>query len=158
MAKLSLAVAAFLLFLVATEATIRTTVIVDEDVDASNQRGGGCSQEMQRFDNLRNCQEYMMEMMREQRGGRGVEMVVAAAANPMMKEQCCQDLRQMESQCTCQGLEMAMNEMMRKMAGQMEQQEMQTMWRMAENLPGKCDASPSSCQFRGGRQQIPAWF
>ncbi|CAL1374286.1 unnamed protein product [Linum trigynum] len=164
MARLSptLAAAAFLLFLVAAEATIRTTVIIDDDF--SNQRGkggqhgqgGDCREQIEQQQNLWHCQQHIIQQAQRQGGGGG-RRDDEFAINPHQPgqehfEDCCEQLRQLDRQCTCQGLEQAIQQIPRS---QMREQDRQSAFRVAESLPGQCRTEPTSCQF--GRRQA-AWF
>ncbi|XP_050248662.1 2S seed storage albumin protein-like [Quercus robur] len=68
------------------------------------------------------------------------------------KELCCHQLRQMDRDCRCEGL----NEMMRQQRGQFQGQELiREMMQMAENLPNECNLSPQRCDIEMRRSR---WF
>ncbi|CAN1174232.1 2S seed storage albumin protein (Fragment) [Linum perenne] len=169
MAKLSLslaALAAAFLFLVVVDATVRTTVIIDEETNQGRGSHGGqgqqCDQEIQQQDNLRHCQNYMWEKV-GQRGGRDVESYYynpSGRGQGQHFESCCEQLRDMSTECTCRGLERAISQMRQKAQQQEEQQGGSQRWvqeamSVARDLPGQCRTSPSRCEMRG---QQSAWF
>ncbi|KAH7860035.1 hypothetical protein Vadar_008421 [Vaccinium darrowii] len=122
MAKLTILAAAFvalIAFAQASRTTITTTVV--EENPGQQQR---CRQQIQREDNLRDCQMYLMQQMR---GGYD-------------------KMENLDEQCRCEGLREAMRQ--QRGQGQMQEEEMREMMQQAENLPSKCDLSPRRCQMR----------
>ncbi|CAI0411857.1 unnamed protein product [Linum tenue] len=159
--SLSLAAALLLLLAAVSEASLRATVIIDDE-DVNQGRGGrgreqpgSCWSQLQRQGNLRRCQDYMMQ--EAQRGGsgwRGGRRRVDPQQDPFTA--CCSALRQMDPQCTCMGIEAAVGQMMTERRGEIRgPSSTQAAWQIAQSLPGECGvSSPSRCQFKaqpGGR-------
>lgn len=146
MAKLTILAAAFvalIAFAQATRTTITTTVVEEEEKPGQQQR---CRQQIQREDNLRDCQMYLQQQMR----GRYDKVAMITETNPHQQQQqlrmCCQQMENLDEQCRCEGLTEAMRQ--QRGEGQMQEEMMREMMQQAENLPSKCDLSPRLCQMR----------
>ncbi|KAH7844804.1 hypothetical protein Vadar_031834 [Vaccinium darrowii] len=143
MAKLTILAVAFvalIAFAQATRTTVTTTVLEEEDNPGQQQR---CRQQIQREDNLRDCQMYLQQQMR----GRYDKVAMITETNPHQQlRQCCQQMENLDEQCRCEGLREAMRQ--QRGQGQMQEEMMREMMQQAENLPSKCDLSPRRCQIR----------
>ncbi|KAH7861389.1 hypothetical protein Vadar_025511 [Vaccinium darrowii] len=126
----------------ATRTTITTTVVEEEENPGQQQR---CRQQIQREDNLRDCQMYLMQQMR---GGYDKVAMIKTESNPHQQQlrMCCQQMENLDEQCRCEGLREAMRQ--QRGQGQIQEEEMREMMQQAENLPSKCDLSPRRCQMR----------
>ncbi|CAN0909233.1 hypothetical protein LINGRAHAP2_LOCUS25676 [Linum grandiflorum] len=64
---------------------------------------------------------------------------------------CCSQLRRMDSECTCMGIERAVQTMLqqhqRGVGFQTRGLDVQSAQQLAESLPGKCLTSPSRCRI-----------
>ncbi|CAN0909263.1 2S seed storage protein 5 [Linum grandiflorum] len=165
------AVAAAFLFLIVVDASVRTTVIIDEEPNQGRGGQGGqgqqqrCDQEIEQQDNLKHCQQFMWEKL--QSGSRGYYYNQGRGGQGQQTsehfERCCDQLRDVSTECTCRGLERAVGEMRQDIQkqGQQQQQEVQRWIQqavgIAKELPGYCRTQPSRCEFRGQQQQS-AWF
>ncbi|CAN1258047.1 2S seed storage protein 5 [Linum perenne] len=168
MAKLTLslaAIAAAFLFLIVVDASVRTTVIIDEE-DANQGRGehqggrGGsdqqrCQHEIQQQDNLRNCQEFIRQLA-QQMGQRDEEYYYNQGRGGQGQQgqqfnRCCDELRELSTECTCRGVEKAMSQVQQQLRGQ---EKLEQVREMVQGLPGRCGTSPSRC---GGRS-VAAWL
>ncbi|KAE8125624.1 hypothetical protein FH972_020407 [Carpinus fangiana] len=143
MARLATLAALFAaLLLVAHAAAFRTTITtVNIDEDAENQqgrRGESCREQVQRQQNLNHCQRFMRQQSQSGRYEDG---------NQMQQEgfqQCCQQLRQMDERCRCEGLRQAVMQQL----GQLRGEEMQEIVESARDLPNQCRLSPQRCEIR----------
>ncbi|CAN1258097.1 2S seed storage protein 5 [Linum perenne] len=122
MAKLMISVALLLLMAVASEASVRTTVIIDEAEEAVPS------------------------------GGRGWSRETWGRQDPQGKfNMCCNQLRRMDRECTCLGLERAVQTLLQQhQRGYQSTRgtlDIQSALRLAETLPGKCVTTPSSCKI-----------
>ncbi|KAJ9537938.1 hypothetical protein OSB04_030671 [Centaurea solstitialis] len=100
---------------------------------------GQCRQEVQGRQ-FNRCQRYL-----EQQTGSGYLQTVVS--NPEEREQCCQELRNVEVECQCE----AMKQVMRQAQGrQHQQQEMGEMRRMVEDLKNQCSLEVQQCQIHSG--------
>ncbi|KAJ9537934.1 hypothetical protein OSB04_030667 [Centaurea solstitialis] len=100
---------------------------------------GQCRQDVQGRQ-FNRCQRYL-----EQQTGSGYLQTVVS--NPEEREQCCQELRNVEVECQCE----AMKQVMRQAQGmQHQQQEMGEMRRMVEDLKNQCKLEVQQCQIQSG--------
>ncbi|CAN0909264.1 Sweet protein mabinlin-2 [Linum grandiflorum] len=158
MAKLLITLAAALLFLVVVDASVRTTIIIDETDPNQGGRVGEqpqCQQEVLEHEMLRPCHSYMWDEV-QSGGGRGGE-------HEELFETCCDLIRDMTPECTCMGLQ-AVISMMEQEVEQLEGQQKQQSKRwiqqavgIAKDLPQRCRADPRQCEIRSPQQQQPAW-
>ncbi|KAG5546394.1 hypothetical protein RHGRI_018545 [Rhododendron griersonianum] len=147
MAKLAILAAALVAFLAIAEATRTTitTTVVEEGNPGQQQR---CREQIQRQQNLRDCQRFMMQQARGG-GGYDVAMITADVPNPRQQQQlrqCCQQLENLNEQCRCEGVREAVRH--QREQGEMQGEEMREMMQEAENLPSRCNLSPRRCQIR----------
>nr|CAC94011.1 conlinin [Linum usitatissimum] len=160
------AVATAFLFLIVVDASVRTTVIIDEDTNQGRGGQGGqgqqqqCEKQIQEQDYLRSCQQFLWEKV--QKGGRSYYYNQGRGGGQQSQhfDSCCDDLKQLRSECTCRGLERAIGQMRQDIQQQGQQQEVER-WvqqakQVARDLPGQCGTQPSRCQLQG--QQQSAWF
>ncbi|KAM7254770.1 hypothetical protein ACFE04_020011 [Oxalis oulophora] len=135
MAKLSvLAISFALLFLVATATVTITTVEIDE---ANPSRS--CQQQIKGRP-LTSCEEFLKECSRSPR----MMMLESESRCSQQKQDCCDEMKEMDEQCRCQGIK----KMMQRQQGQMGQQQMEKMTEKAMDLPRMCRMGPGSCEMR----------
>ncbi|KAL0443379.1 UNVERIFIED_CONTAM: 2S seed storage protein 1 [Sesamum latifolium] len=117
--------------------TVVTTSVAEEE---ENQRG--CERESRQC-RMRHC----MQWMRSMRGGYEDSFVRSAEANQGQFEhfrECCNELRDVQSQCRCEALRCMMRQMQQEGMGQ----EMQQMQQMMQYLPRMCGMSyPTECRM-----------
>ncbi|KAL5548261.1 hypothetical protein UlMin_003493 [Ulmus minor] len=130
MAKLATAAAllATLLFIAHASAFRTTITTVITDNDRHDRRESECREQIMRQD-LSPCMRYVKEQMNEHRSRN--------------LEQCCEQMRDMEENCRCVGLQREMMQQSQQLSGQ----EMRRMREKAERLPSKCNMGPQSCDF-----------
>ncbi|OMP04492.1 hypothetical protein COLO4_09579 [Corchorus olitorius] len=134
MAKLAVLFATFALFLFLANATIHTTITVDnEDENPWGRPQGSCQQQIKDQDYLNHCQKFMEEQCS---GGRCYNV-----RSSKHLDSCCEQLEQLDRQCRCQGLKQAFTQ------GQTGTQEMREMQQMTEQIMEKCNMEPRSCDF-----------
>ena len=146
MAKLTILAASLVALLAlasvsAHRTTITTTVVEEEE----NPRQQQCREQIQRQQNLRHCQMYLAQR-RDQ-----YEVAMVTDQNPQQQQhlrECCQQLQQIDEECRCEGVRMAV----RQQQGQREREEMGQVMQMAQDLPSKCNLSPRRCRIQSG------WF
>ncbi|XP_050220328.1 2S seed storage albumin protein-like [Mercurialis annua] len=101
-------------------------------VDASNAENPidqkTCSQQIERQHNLNHCERYIMKQQQQH-----VRL-------------CCQQLRQMDSNCICLGLSQVIQQLMQ--GGQIGGEGAAEAIRVAQNLPALCQLSPSRCEIQ----------
>ncbi|KAH7837679.1 hypothetical protein Vadar_016611 [Vaccinium darrowii] len=134
MAKLTILAAALVALIAlaqATRTTITTTVVEEEENPRQQQR---CRQQIQREDNLRDCQMYLQQQMR---GGYDKVAMITETNPHQQLRMCCQQMENLDEQCRCEGLMEAMRQ--QRGQGQMQEEEMREMMQQAENLPSKFD-------------------
>lgn len=141
MAKLTILAAALVALLALAQATRTTitTTVVEEENPGQQQR---CRQQIQREDNLRDCQRYLQQQARR------YDVAMITNPNPQQQQQqqlqqCCQQLENLDDQCRCEGVREAVRQQ-----GRMQREEMGEMMQEAENLPSRCNLSPHRCQIR----------
>ncbi|POO00443.1 HMW glutenin [Trema orientale] len=143
MAKLSSSAALLAaLLLVAHAAAFRTTITTIETSDNYGEGGSRqeCRQQVQGRD-LSHCRMFMMEeTSRRGGGGRRDDELVNYSQH---LDQCCNQLRQINERCRCEGLRMEIE----RQKGQIGREDMREMMRTAENIPSMCRMGPSSCEF-----------
>nr|XP_016490160.1 PREDICTED: 2S sulfur-rich seed storage protein 2-like [Nicotiana tabacum] len=143
MAKLTV-VAALLLCLVAVASANRftaTTTVMEDDV-VENQGSQRCQEQMQR-QRLNHCRMYLS------RGGQlyGEELSMVTDDDESNQEQehlqqCCEQLRNFDTQCRCE----ALRRMMMQERGS-RGQESERMMERARYLPRMCNMRPTECRF-----------
>ncbi|XP_047331371.1 2S seed storage albumin protein-like [Impatiens glandulifera] len=158
MAKLTI-LALLALFAIAHLATaFRTTVTVVEEEDFNPARPQQrCQEQIQRQQQLRHCQMYLKE-----KSGRRSSVLEMSTDNnddqDQYLDQCCQQLRNLNEQCRCKGLQEAVRQQQQQTRGgergQTEQSQKQRIVDEAERLPSRCEVSPRSCTF----ERSPRWF
>ncbi|XP_058219989.1 2S sulfur-rich seed storage protein 2-like [Rhododendron vialii] len=141
MAKLTILATALIALLAlahATQTTITTTV-VEEENPGQQQR---CREQIQRQQNLHDCQSYLQQQARE------YEVAMITNQNPQQQQlrQCCQQLENLDDQCRCEGIRETVRQ--QREQGEMQGEEMREMMQQAENLPSRCNLSPRRCQIR----------
>ncbi|OWM88737.1 hypothetical protein CDL15_Pgr002504 [Punica granatum] len=156
MAKLSmtLLIALFGVMLVSAMAhkTTITTVEVVEDEEVENQRRG-CQKQLQSTQMLRHCQDFLMDVSRgvsrSQCGCEGSSQF--DPAGPVMRgrtsdhfEPCCNQLRQMDQRCMCEGL----RQIVRQEQGRFGGWEVQQVAQCARQLPQMCGTGQTCSQIR----------
>jgi hypothetical protein len=133
MARLATLAALFAaLLLVAHAAAFRTT-ITTVNIDEEGRGGESCREQVQRQQNLNHCQRFMRQQ--------------SHSGNQMQQQgfqQCCQQLRQMDERCRCEGLRQAVMQQL----GQLRGEEMQDIVESARDLPNQCRLSPQRCEIR----------
>lgn len=135
MAKLFFILAVLALSFFAANASIRASITLEEEPE--NQRGtggqGGCREQIRRVQNLQNCQRYLDQQSR----------YYDDVNQRQELEQCCNELRQLDSQCRCEGLRQAV----RQQTGGRGQGSQQA-YSQAGNIPSLCRMQPSRCDIR----------
>ncbi|KAJ4726133.1 2S albumin seed storage protein [Melia azedarach] len=137
MAKPTVFLATFTLFLLAANASIyRTTVEID---DENPIRGRSCQEQIQQQQQLRHCQMHLRQQIRSQR-----EEPWGSSSDDNQQQQhlrqCCQQLQELDTRCRCQGLEQAVRR--QEQQGQLRGQEMQQLYETASNIPRRCNIQP----------------
>ncbi|CAN0909262.1 2S albumin-like cysteine protease inhibitor (Fragments) [Linum grandiflorum] len=117
-------------------------------------------QEIQQQQNFKQCQQFIWHKL--QSGGRSYYYNQGVQTAELF-EKCCDQLRDVSTECTCKGLEQAIGEMRQDIQQQGQQQQEVQRWiqqavGIAKELPGHCRTQPSRCEFRGQQQQSVAWF
>ncbi|KAL3733588.1 hypothetical protein ACJRO7_023021 [Eucalyptus globulus] len=127
----------------ANRATI-TTVNVDEP-ENQGRRGGSCYEQVQR-QGLEHCEQLFEDAMMY--GGQGGQGGQGECMSEMMQSRhfrpCCQQLRQMDDRCRCEGV----RQVVRQQMGEIRGQGSQGMMRCASNLPNMCGFGPQHCDIR----------
>ncbi|XP_010064931.1 2S albumin [Eucalyptus grandis] len=147
MARVAVTAAVLALLVVAASATYRTTITtVEFDEEANPRRGGGgsgsgsqqCRQRILR-QQLHKCEQFITQgrglivLPRHEEGGQG------------SLQQCCQQLRQIDQQCRCEGLKQIVQEQQQQ--GQLQGQELREVVQKAQNLPNMCRLGPQRCDI-----------
>ncbi|KAE9458194.1 hypothetical protein C3L33_09907, partial [Rhododendron williamsianum] len=104
-----------------------------------------CREQIQRQQNLRNCQRYLQQQAR----GGGSDVPMITDPNPHQQQQlrqCCEQLENLNEQCRCEGVREAVRQ--QREQGEMQGEEMREMMQQAENLPSRCNLSPRRCQIQ----------
>ncbi|XP_016453453.1 2S sulfur-rich seed storage protein 2-like [Nicotiana tabacum] len=142
MAKLSVVAALLLCLLaVASANTFTVTTTVTED-DIENQGSQRCQEQIQR-QRLNYCRMYLSRS-RQYYGDELSMMTDDKESNQGQEhlQQCCQELRNMDTQCRCEAL--------RRMVTQQRGGRGQDAERMSERaryLPRMCNIQPTQCRF-----------
>ncbi|XP_059283199.1 2S sulfur-rich seed storage protein 2-like isoform X1 [Lycium ferocissimum] len=137
MAKISL-VAALLLCLLAVATANTFTVTVKED-DMENQGSQRCQEQIQR-QRLNHCRMYLSRSRQYE-----LSMVTDDDESNQAQEhlqQCCQELRNMDTQCRCQALRRMVSQEQGTQGHQAER-----MLGRARYLPRMCNIQPTQCRF-----------
>ncbi|XP_047335981.1 2S seed storage albumin protein-like [Impatiens glandulifera] len=160
MAKLTI-LALLALFALAHVATaFRTTVtVIEEEEDFNPARPQQrCQEQIQRQQQLRHCQMHLKEKSRRQSSVLTMSTDDNNEDEEQYLDQCCQQLRNLDEQCRCKGLQEAVRQQQKQTRGgergQTEQRQKQRIIEEAERLPSRCDVSPRSCTF----ERSPRWF
>ncbi|KAF8023841.1 hypothetical protein BT93_F1120 [Corymbia citriodora subsp. variegata] len=111
-------------------------------------RGGRCREQVQR-QGLEHCEQLFEDATME--GGQGGSMGwgrEGECMSQMMQSRhfrpCCQQLRQMDVQCRCEGL----RQVVRQQMGEFRGQGSRGMVMCASNLPNICGFGPQYCDIR----------
>nr|AZA04493.1 CBP3 [Moringa oleifera] len=157
MAKFTLLLAIFALFLILANANVyRTTVELDEEPD-DNQQGQQqqqCRQQFLTHQRLRACQRFIR---RQTQGGGALEdveddveeieeVVEPDQARRPAIQRCCQQLRNIQPRRRCPSLRQAV-QLAHQQQGQVGPQQVGQMYRLASNIPAICNLRPMSCPF-----------
>ncbi|KAL3733594.1 hypothetical protein ACJRO7_023027 [Eucalyptus globulus] len=118
--------------------TTITTVEIDEDNERS--RRGSCHEQVQ-TQGLEQCEQLMMDI------GRGGSRMGGGERERLMHSKhfrpCCQQLRQVEERCRCQGI----RQVVREEQSEFSREGMQRVARSARDLPSACGfSSPRRCE------------
>ncbi|KAM4103002.1 hypothetical protein ACJW30_06G045900 [Castanea mollissima] len=106
-----------------------------------------CREQLQEQQYLNECQRHLRQ---QSQSGR-VDEDTTGFGERQQRKQCCRQLRQMDRDCRCEGL----NEMIRRQRDQFQGQELREMMQIAENLPNECNLSPHHCDIEMRRSH---WF
>ncbi|OIT39081.1 PREDICTED: 2S sulfur-rich seed storage protein 1-like [Nicotiana attenuata] len=140
MGKLSLAATLLLCLLVVASAnTVTATATEDEYENQGSQR---CQEQIQR-QRLNHCRMYLSRS--RQYYGDDLSMVTdddESNQGQQFLQQCCQELRNMDTQCRCE----ALRRMMMQERGSRGQESERMMGR-ARYLPRMCNIQPTQCRF-----------
>ncbi|XP_047329844.1 2S sulfur-rich seed storage protein 1-like [Impatiens glandulifera] len=143
MGKLTILALLSVLALAEIVTALRITTTVVEDDNIPEQRS---HEQIQTKQQLQHCQTYLREIARRPatRRGQGDRL-----------EQCCNDLRSLDQECRCQGLQQAILHQQQQQQQQTHQGEgfQERLLKEAETLPSKCDTTPRTCSF-----QRPRWI
>ncbi|KAI4378307.1 hypothetical protein MLD38_015802 [Melastoma candidum] len=155
-AALSALLAALLFVSLAAATTTVTTVQVNEAEE--NRRYGSresCREQLEIADELRDCEDFLREQVRRGgfRGRRfgGVDPYGSGGrfgGESRRLRECCQQLRQVDDRCRCQGLREILREQQQQLRGFGEERE--DLERITENIPQICGVSPGRCDIRRG--------
>ncbi|KAI4341078.1 hypothetical protein MLD38_025848 [Melastoma candidum] len=132
-----------LVSLAAASAVTKVEVDLGEDENSSRRfRGGGCRDQLEMVDELRSCEDFLRQQARQ--GGRRFG---GGRFGSRRLQDCCEELRQVDDHCRCQGLREIVRDQqqMRGFGGEREQLE-----RIAEDLPRMCGVGPGRCDIRRG--------
>ncbi|KAK0600070.1 hypothetical protein LWI29_011353 [Acer saccharum] len=133
MAKFTLLLASFALFLLVANATIyRTTVVIDDAEDRSGQQQR-CQRQVQEQQELNQCKSFLSQRIK---------------GNPRQQQeiqQCCQQLEQLDRECRCPGLEHVTRSQVRQ--GQLGDQQRRQLIQTAQRIPSMCGIRPTQCDF-----------
>ncbi|XP_059282658.1 2S seed storage albumin protein-like [Lycium ferocissimum] len=136
MAKLSLAAALLLCLLAVASANSFTITVTEDDIDNPSQ---SCQEQIQR-QRLNHCRMYLSRSRQYE-----LSMVTDDDKSNQAQEhlqQCCQEMRNMDTQCRCQAL--------RRMVSQergTQGQQAERMLGRARYLPRMCNIQPTQCHF-----------
>ncbi|XP_047335979.1 2S seed storage albumin protein-like [Impatiens glandulifera] len=161
MAKLTI-FALLALFALAHVATAFRTIVtvIEEEEDFNPARPQQrCQEQIQRQQQLRHCQMHLKEKSRRQSSVLEMSTDNNDDDQEQYLDQCCQQLRNIDEQCRCKGLQEAVRQQQQQQTrggerGQTEQRQKQRIIEEAERLPSRCDVSPRSCTF----ERSPRWF
>ncbi|XP_044473104.1 2S albumin seed storage protein-like [Mangifera indica] len=140
MAKLSLLLASFALFLLVANASIyRATIEIDEENSSRHHHHQSCQEQIQRQQQLRQCQQHLRQEVQGQQSWdlRGI-------INPQQQQhhlrQCCQQLQELDNRCRCQGLEQVVRQQLQQ--GQLRGEEIREAMEIASEIPRRCNIQP----------------
>ncbi|KAK4744122.1 hypothetical protein SAY87_010434 [Trapa incisa] len=127
--------------------TIVTTVVEEEDdsetYQASRREGirESCREQIRKQHNLVHCQQVL---------SRGSKLIMLAGdeTNAGQLKDCCQQLRQVEERCRCQGIEKILQ--VQQKQGKLQGRRLREAIQTGENLPNMCRMSPQSCDISVG--------
>ena len=147
MAKLTILAASLAVFLViiANTSAYRTTITTVE-IDEDDSRQSKCRAQVQMQD-LNQCEQFLKRAIQGQ-GYLTLERDSNRSGQPHL-QQCCQQLRQLDDKCQCEGI----FEVVREQQGELEGQEMQKMLQAASNLPAMCGLRARRCKIKSSE-----WF
>nr|XP_009617265.1 2S sulfur-rich seed storage protein 2-like [Nicotiana tomentosiformis] len=141
MRKLSLAAALLLCLLVVASANTITATATEGEYE--NQGSQRCQEQIQR-QRLNHCRMYLSRS--RQYYGDELSMVTDDDERNQGQEhlqQCCQELRNMDTQCRCE----ALRRMMMQERGSRGQESEQILMERARYLPRMCNIQPTQCRF-----------
>ncbi|KAK3199507.1 hypothetical protein Dsin_022922 [Dipteronia sinensis] len=136
MAKFTLLVATFALFLLVANATIYRTTVVIDDADSRSGQQQRCQRQLQDQQELNRCKSFLSQRIQ----GHG--------ANPRQQQdiqQCCQQLEQLDRECRCPGLEQVTRSQVSQ--GQLGDQQKRQIIQTAQRIPSMCGMRPTQCDF-----------
>ncbi|KAJ9182728.1 hypothetical protein P3X46_006688 [Hevea brasiliensis] len=139
MTKLTILAATFMALLLLFEASRITATVEDEEMRNPGMRT--CRKQVQQLKNLRNCQEYMKEQIHD-----GKQLNHKNDEYYHYPEECCDELRQMDSKCRCEGLKQAINQLMKK--GKLQGEDLSDAYWIARDLPMRCGLRPGHCRMQ----------
>ncbi|KAJ0044847.1 2S sulfur-rich seed storage protein 2-like [Pistacia vera] len=143
MAKLTLLLASFALFLLVANASIyRATIEIDEENPSGRQQS--CQEQIRRQQQLRHCKMHLMQEVQGQQSWASRDIV-----NPQQQHlrQCCQQLQDLDNRCRCQGLEQVVKQQQQQ--GQLRGEEIREVIEIASEIPSRCNIQPrEGCDFR----------
>lgn len=138
MTKLTLLAATFIAFLLLVEAS-RVTTVTKEDDEKGNPKMKSCQKQVQRQKYLRNCQEYMKEKA-------DYNKQLNHEKDEEYPEECCEELRQMDYRCCCEGLKQAILQLQTK--GELEGEDLSHAYWIARDLPLTCGLKAGQCRLQ----------
>ncbi|KAK3199509.1 hypothetical protein Dsin_022924 [Dipteronia sinensis] len=132
MAKLTLLLATFALFLLAANATVyRTSVVINDEESRS-----GHQQRCQQQQELSHCKMFLSQRIQGYGPNPGQQQHI---------QQCCQQLEQLDTECRCPGLERVTRSQVRQ--GQLGEQEKRQIIQTAQSIPSMCGMRSMQCDF-----------
>ncbi|KAF8023842.1 hypothetical protein BT93_F1121 [Corymbia citriodora subsp. variegata] len=142
LATLAAIFAAFLLMSHVVEAhwTTITSVEIDEE---GPRRGGSCREQLRRQD-LGRCEQLLEDVAR---GGWRASVRERMESSESLRP-CCEQLRQVQEGCRCEGI----RQIVRDQQGQFRGQGSLEVARSARRLPSTCGVGPQQCEIRA------AWY
>ncbi|KAK2639534.1 hypothetical protein Ddye_027329 [Dipteronia dyeriana] len=139
MAKLTLLLATFALFLLAANATIyRTSVVIDDKENRSGHQQR-CQQQFQQQQELSHCKMFLSQRIQGYGPNPGQQQ------QQQHIQQCCQQLEQLDTECRCPGLERLTRSQMRR--GRLGDHQKRQIIQIAQSIPSMCSKRPMQCDF-----------
>ncbi|KAI4319800.1 hypothetical protein MLD38_033355 [Melastoma candidum] len=99
------------------------------------------------IDDLRSCEDFLSQQARQGRFGFSSRRFGGSRFGSRRLQDCCEELRQVEDHCRCQGLREIVRDQQQLIGFGGEREELE---RAAEDLPQMCGVGPGRCDIRRG--------